>query len=83
MTLQMILITTVKYKMKESNVGDNVGVNRGTVIGVEQKGCVVEKAGLRMNVMGPLVVTIGMSAVKIQLWTFQVHNVILCFFNKA
>ena len=49
--------------MKDNNVGTNVDIKTGTVIGVEAKECVADKAGigLRMDVMEALVVTIDMS----------------------
>ena len=81
MAIQTILATMVKSKMKERNVGANVGIKTGIVIGVEPKECVADKArvGLRMVVMGTLVVPIDMSALKSQLWIIQVQKVIFYF----
>ena len=75
MTLRTTLITTVEFKMKESNVGGHVDVKTGNVIGVEKRACVVDRdhVGLNRDAMVRLVGNIDMSAQKYQMLQHQVH----------
>ena len=49
-------------KMKERSVGGHVDTQTVIVHGVERKGCVADKAGLRKDVMEKLVGQIDMNA---------------------
>ena len=57
----------LESKMKERGVGVNVEKQTVIVHGVERKGCVADKAGLRKDVMEKLVGEIDMNAQRDQL----------------
>ena len=61
--------------MKERGVGGNVEKQTVIVHGVERKGCVADKAGLRKDVMEKLVGQIDMNAQRDQVLfsIFAVH----------
>ena len=70
--------------MKERTVGNHVGINRGTVIGVANKGCVVDKdqVGLGKDATEKLAGKIDTSVRKDQLGITQVHIDICYIFRN-